>query len=109
MTINVSTAYNLPNDNEETPNTESHGFSDSIIHDGGKEDSSTCTAKCCFSFEKPFQPTDKHTLDTLATDKRKYQSQWYKQFRWLTICVTVGKTFCLLLPFCCKTQTAYFQ
>ena len=26
--INMSTAYNLPNDNEEIPNTESHGFSD---------------------------------------------------------------------------------
>ena len=107
--INVSTAYNLPNDNEETPNTETHGFSDSIIHDGGKEDSSTCTAECWFSFEKPFQPTDKHTLDTLATDKRKFQSQWYKQFRWLTICMTVGKAFSLYCHFTVKHKLLTFS
>ena len=48
---------------------------------------------------KSFQPTDKPTLDSLATDKRRFQSQWYKQFPWLSLCLTVGKVYCLYCQF----------
>ena len=37
----------------------------------------TCTVECCSSIEKVFQPPDKHVLDTLGTNRRKFQSKWY--------------------------------
>ena len=77
-------------------NLTSDEFSDSTINHGGSEESACepCTAECCSSIAKVFQPTDKHLLESLATT-RKFQSQWYKQFSWLTICMTVGKAFCI--------------
>lgn len=47
------------------------------------------------SVEKRFQPVDKATLDMIATEKRNFQLQWYKQILWLTICLTHKKVFCL--------------
>lgn len=63
--------------------------------DDALESQTTCTAHCCASVEKKFQPVDKATLDMIATEKRNFQPQWYKQFPWLTICLTYKKVFCL--------------
>lgn len=53
-----------------------------------------CSAYCCSSDEKGFQPIDKHTLDIKnATEKKNFQPQWYKQFPWLTLCLTYKKVF----------------
>ena len=58
------------------------------------EAQTTCSARCS-SNEKGFQPVDKPTLDMIATEKRNFQPQWYKQFPWLTMCLTYKKLFCL--------------
>ena len=58
------------------------------------EAQSTCSGHCS-SYEKGFQPVDKPTLDMIATEKMNFQPQWYKQFPWLTVCLTYKKVFCL--------------
>ena len=55
----------------------------------------TCTARCCSSLVERFQPVDKATLDMIASEKRNFQPQWYKQFFWLTVCLTYKRVFCL--------------
>ena len=55
------------------------------------EAQTTC-AHC--SDEKGFQPVDKPTLDMIATEKKGTSSLWYKQFPWLTVCLTYKK-YCL--------------
>lgn len=69
----------------------------------------SCTRECCSSLEKSFQPTDKVTLDSLATDKRRFQSQWYKQFPWVSICLTVRKAYCLYCRFAEKRHLLTFS
>ena len=39
----------------------------------------SCAAECFTNYEALFQPTDKHILDSLAYEKRKFQPQWYEQ------------------------------
>ena len=56
---------------------------------------STCTALCCISTEKAYQPTDKQTLAKFTTKKRNFQPQWYKQFPWVSVCITNKKAYCL--------------
>ena len=53
----------------QTENLTSDEFSDSTINPGGSEESACepCTAECCSSIEKVFQTTDKHLLESLAT------------------------------------------
>ena len=55
----------------------------------------SCTALCCSSSEKAFQPTDKSTLSRLKVKDRTFQAQWYKRFPWLTVCTTTNKAYCL--------------
>ena len=54
-----------------------------------------CTAPCCSTPEKAFQPIDKPTLAKLSVKKRNFQPQWYKQFSWLTVCISSKKAYCL--------------
>ena len=78
----------------ETPSIDDNGSP--VIVEGSQ---TSCTRECCSNFEKTSQPTDKPALNSLATDKRRFQSQWYKQFPWLSICLTVGKAYCLYCRF----------
>ena len=73
------------------------------------EAQTTCTAHCCFSDEKGFQPVDKSTLDMIATEKRNFQPQWYKQFPWLTICLTYKKVFCLYCRYATRRHLLSFS
>ena len=88
----------------ETPSTDGRGYP--IFGEGSLP---CCTRECCSSFEKSFQPTDKPTLNSLATDKRRFQSLWYKQFPWLSICLTVGKAYCLYCRFAEKRNMLTFS
>ena len=54
-----------------------------------------CTAQCCASTEKAFQPIDKRTLSILTFNKRNFQPQWYKRFPWVSVCTTVKKVYCV--------------
>ena len=54
---------------------------------------SNCTAECCYSTEKVFQPTDKGALATFSAKKRNFQPQWYKQFSWVSVCTTYKKAY----------------
>ena len=59
--------------------------------------SNRCTALCCSSSDKAFQPTDKQTLAKLRAKGRNFQPQWYmyKRFPWLSVCITTKKAYCL--------------
>ena len=54
-----------------------------------------CTARCCIHSDKPFQPIDKKTLSIFTIKKRNFQPQWYKQFPWVSVCITYKKVYCL--------------
>lgn len=69
----------------------------------------TCTHECCSNFAKAFQPIDQVTLNSLATDKRRFQFQWYKQFPWLSICLTTKKAYCLYCRFADKYNLLTFS
>ena len=65
------------------------------------EDVLNVCAGHCSSDEKGYQPVDRPTLDMIATEKRNFQPRWYKQFPWLTVCLTYKKVFC----FYCRYAT----
>jgi len=53
-----------------------------------------CSAQCCTSEEKAFQPNDKTARQQLlGTKGRSFQPRLYKQFPWLTVCVSEVKVF----------------
>ena len=56
---------------------------------------SACTAPCCACSETVFQPIDKLALLKLTAKKRAFQPQWYKQFPWLSVCISSNKVYCL--------------
>lgn len=60
-----------------------------------EEDAVSCTALCCTDSSKAYQPTNKQALSLLTQKGRNFQPQWYKQFTWLTVCMTSKKVYCL--------------
>ena len=54
-----------------------------------------CTARCCIHSDEPFHPIDKKTLSIFTIKKRNFQPQWYKQFPWVSVCITYKKVYCL--------------
>lgn len=56
---------------------------------------SGCSAQCCTDEGKAFQPTDRPTLQLMKSKTRNFQAGWYKQFPWISVCVTRKKIFCL--------------
>lgn len=69
----------------------------------------SCSAQCCSNLETLFQPITSTELKSLATEKRNFQPQWYKQFRWLTICMTVQRAFCLYCRYASKHKLLMFS
>ena len=55
---------------------------------------SACTADCCIDLTKVYQPTNKVVLESLF-NQRNFRSEWFKQYPWLTVCLTKRKVFCL--------------
>lgn len=56
---------------------------------------SNCTAMCCASDDKAYQPTTKQIISLFTSKGRNFQPQWYKQFTWLTVCTSSKKVYCL--------------
>ena len=54
---------------------------------------STCTHPCCTD-QKPFRPVNPVVLASLANKGRNFVVSWFKQFPWLTLCLTKKKVFC---------------
>ena len=97
--------------NSQSQDNHEDGTSSSTTHENNGVDipQSICTAQCCSSDEKGFHPIDKPTLHLIATEKRNFQSQWYKQFPWLTICTTYKKVFCLHCRYATKHNLLSFS
>ena len=64
---------------------------------------SRCTALCCSTADKVFQPTDKEMLANLTKKWRNFQPHWFKRFPWLSVCTTDKKVYCI----CCKYTTQH--
>ena len=56
-----------------------------------------CLSSCCTRL-KPYQPTSKAILSSMANNRRNFVEHWYKKYPWLTICTTIKKVFCF---YCC--------
>ena len=71
-----------------------------------------CSAQCCDNYLKAFQPKDDTTIKSLksATGKAKsFQTSWYCQFPWVTVCVTRKRVFCLYCRHAEKYQPLTFS
>lgn len=53
---------------------------------------SACSAVCCTDLSKVYQPTSKETTESLF-NQRKFRPEWFKQYSWLTACLTKKKNF----------------
>ena len=53
-----------------------------------------CQSACCSDESRPYQPTNKHTLASMANCNRNFMSRWYDAFSWLTLCTAKGRAFC---------------
>ena len=69
------------------------GSSTAICSTTVTTDCSTCTHQCCTD-QKPFQPVNQVVLASLANKGRNFVVNWFKQFPWLTLCLTKKKVFC---------------
>ncbi len=58
-------------------------------------ETSGCSSVCCSDETKAYHPTDKFTLQALKTKGRSFQSSWFKQFPWISVCVNRKKVFCI--------------
>ena len=57
----------------------------------------SCSHQCCADETKKYQPMDKPTLQSLRIKSRNFQSSWFKQFPWISVCVS-RKTFIVGMP-----------
>ena len=56
-----------------------------------------CTAECCRTLVTPYQPCDKAVIESTRQQvgkKSETRTGWYKDFKWLHVCVTQKKVFC---------------
>ena len=56
-----------------------------------EQSSQQCIAQCCSTDEEAFQPIDKPTLSGLSFNQRNFQSKWYKDYPWLSVCTIYKK------------------
>ena len=56
---------------------------------------SACSAVCCTDLSKVYQPTSKETIGSLF-NQRKFRPEWFKQYPWLTACLTKKRCFAYL-------------
>jgi len=56
--------------------------------------STACELLCCHSLDKPYQPRDDKSLSCLTNCKRNFMAHWYKDYPWLSVCITKQKVFC---------------
>ena len=56
-------------------------------------DGNACSTVCCIDLSKVYQPTNKEALESLF-NQRNFRHGWFKQYPWLTVCLTKNKVFC---------------
>ena len=52
------------------------------------EPTAVCSDISCSSDMKPFQPSDKALLRKLTRNGRNFVSCWFKEYPWLTMCIS---------------------
>ena len=68
-----------------------------------------CSSQCCTSEEKAFQPNGNIILKTLSMKQRNFQSSWYKQFPWLSVCTSRKKVFCFYCRYAARHKLLTFS
>ena len=69
---------------------------------------SACILPCCTD-PKPFQPVNSVVLASLANKDRNFVVDWFKQFPWLTLCLTKKKVFCVYCRYISQHQLLTFS
>lgn len=69
---------------------------------------SACTHPCCTD-SKPFQPENPVVLASLVNKGRNFVVEWFKQFPWLTLCLTKKKVFCFYCRYTSLHQLLIFS
>ena len=69
---------------------------------------SACILPCCTD-PKPFQPVNSVVLANLANKDRNFVVDWFKQFPWLTLCLTKKKVFCVYCRYISQHQLLTFS
>ena len=54
-----------------------------------------CELLCCHSLDKPHQPSDDKSLSCLTNCKHNFMAHWYKEYPWLSVCITKQKVFAI--------------
>ena len=67
------------------------------------ETMAVCSDICCSSGMKPFQPSDKALLRKLTRNGRNFFSCWFKEYPWLTMCISKNSVLCMY----CKSAAKY--
>lgn len=98
--IDPSTSTHSDDINNGTLNTAQASSSGSVENDVSPDPESSsehlsrqCVAHCCSTDEEAFQLVDKSTLSLLMSKKRNFQSKWYKDFPWISVCITNKRSF----------------
>ncbi len=77
--------------------------------DSSQAVATSCAGPCCSTPEKAFQPNDQQTLALLTVKKRNFQPQWYRQFPWLTVCISSKKAYCLYCRYAVQQSLMVFS
>ena len=70
---------------------------------------SDCTTLCCFEDQTVYQPTEKAILTLFVNKGRNFLPAWYKKFKWITLCTTKKKIFCVYCRFAHKHKLFTFS
>lgn len=75
-----------------------------------EESESECLSSCCTDIAiKPYQPTNKVILSSMAINGRNFMEKWFKLYPWLTVCITRKKVFCFFCKYAEKKGLITFN
>ena len=76
-----------------------------------------CNKVCCSDKKSVYQPKDSKTLALFTNKNRKFLQAWYDKYKWITLCITKKRVFCVncrfaqshkLLIFSKKSDPAFY-
>ena len=88
--------------------SQSSSLTDSHTESSLSESGGLCTGICCSNESKPFQPNGDE-LSCLTKNSRKFLSLWFKQYPWLTVCLTAKKVYCFYCKYAMKHKWLSFS
>lgn len=97
MYCNSSSTRSLESDHESDSGTScpAEARSSSMSHDNSRSANPQCTSQCCNDREFPFQPRAMlHTKKRQGKQNRSFNTNWYRDHKWLSFCTSQGKVFC---------------